>query len=103
MTEDEWRACTDPRELLDYHRMKTDGRRLRLLACACVQLALPTDPWAEGVVDVVERFADGQATRAEFLAARKAVRRADPKARPRAGLLGRYQGLTQAGPFVGFG
>lgn len=94
MTEDEWRVCTDPREMLDYHRMKTDARRLRLLACACVRLALPADPWAEGIVDVVERFADGQATRAEFLAARKAVRGADPKAHPRVGLLGRYRGLT---------
>jgi hypothetical protein len=43
---------------------------------------------------VIERFADGEATRAEFLAARKAVRGADPKAHPHVGLLGRYRGLT---------
>jgi len=94
MTEDQWRVCSDPRKLLDYHRMKKDPRRLRLLAAACVRLALPADPWIVGIIDVVERFADGQATRAEFLAARKKVRTADPKIHRHAGLLGRYNGLT---------
>lgn len=92
MTEDKWRVCSDPRKMLDYHRMKTDKRRLRLLACACVRLALPADPWMAGIIDVVEKNADGEATRAEFLAARKAVSKADPKLH--SGLLGRYNGLT---------
>lgn len=61
MTEVQWRVCSDPRKLLDYHRMKKDPRRLRLLAAACVRLALPADPWIVGIIDVVERFADGQA------------------------------------------
>ena len=77
MTEAEWAACRDPAQLLDYHRMKRDPRRLRLLAVACVRAVVPADAPAlvAEVLDVVERYADGVATRAEFLAARKAVRR----------------------------
>jgi hypothetical protein len=80
--------------MLDYHWMKKDPRRLRLLAAACVRLALPADPWIVEIIDVVERFADGQATRADFLAARKTVLGADPKVHRHAGLLGRHRGLT---------
>jgi hypothetical protein len=94
MTEAQWAACRDPRRMLDYHRMKKDPRRLRLLAVACVRLALPPDPWAEAVLDAVERYADGTAGRAEFLAARKTVRRADKTAHPHARLLGSPGGLT---------
>ncbi len=77
MTEAEWAACGDPAQLLDYHRMKHDPRRLRLLAVACVRAVVPADAPAlvAEVLDVVDRYADGAATRAEFLAARKAVRR----------------------------
>jgi hypothetical protein len=76
MTEAEWAACRDPRELLDYHRMKSHPRRLRLLAAACVRAALDPTPLVARVLDVVERYADGTADRAEFLAARKAARSA---------------------------
>lgn len=92
MTEAEWASCRDPRQMLDYHRMKKHPRRYRLLAAACVRQAIPADaPQVVGeVLDVVERYADGAATRAEFLAARKAVRKAVkdkvPAARPLATL-----------------
>lgn len=88
MTEAEWAACDDPRALLDYHRMKRDPRRLRLLAVACARLIRPSAACARSVppaavppdvgpvLDVVERYADGTATRAEFLAARKLARAA---------------------------
>ncbi|QDU23087.1 hypothetical protein [Urbifossiella limnaea] len=78
MTEAEWAACHDPRQLLDYHRMKRDPRRLRLLAVACARLIPPTalPPQLGPVIDVAERFADGTAPRAEFLAARRLVRAA---------------------------
>ncbi len=78
MTEAEWMACAEPRLLLDYHRMKKAPRRLRLLAAACVRLTVTADApaLASQVIDVVERHADGLALRAEFLAARKAVRNA---------------------------
>ncbi|HEY1191218.1 MAG TPA: hypothetical protein VGE74_26525 [Gemmata sp.] len=94
MTEDKWRVCSNPQEILDYHRVKKDPRRLRLLAVACVRFALPADPWAAGIIDVIERYADGAASRAEFLTARKEVRLADRKAHRHIGLLGRYRGLT---------
>lgn len=74
MTEAEWAACRDPRQLLDYHRMKTDPRRLRLLAAACARAVGDTSPLVARVLDVVERYADGTADRAEFLAARTAAR-----------------------------
>ncbi len=82
MTEAEWLACRAPWRLLDYHRMKTQPRRLRLLAVACVRWAAPADalPVVGQVLDVVERYADGAATRAEFLAEFLAARKAGRKA-----------------------
>lgn len=62
MTEVKWRVCSDPRKLLDYHRMKKDPRGLRLLAAACVRQVTPVDasPLIGQVIDVVERYADGR-------------------------------------------
>jgi hypothetical protein len=76
MTEAEWAKCDDPRELLDYHRMKRAPRRFRLLAAACARLILPNVFPAQlgSAIDVAERYADGTADRAEFLAARRVVR-----------------------------
>ena len=78
MTEAQWRACVDPDRLIDYHRMKKAPRRLRLMACGCVRLVVTGDaPALVGqVLDVVEGYADGTASRAEFLEARKTVRNA---------------------------
>ncbi len=94
MTEDQWRACTDPRAIHDYHRFKKDPRRFRLLTVACMRMALPPDPLVTHVLDVAEGFADGVASRADFLAARKRVRQAEKDKHPHAGLLGRYGGVT---------
>ncbi len=78
MTEAEWATCRDPRRMLDYHRMKKYPRRFRLLAAACVRQVVPAGapPLVGDVLDVVERFADGAVTRAEFLTARRAIRKA---------------------------
>jgi hypothetical protein len=78
MTEAEWAACRNPDRLLDYHRVKSDHRRVRLLVAGCVRLAARPDdpPLVAEVLDAVERYADGAATRAEFLSARKAIRAA---------------------------
>jgi len=76
MTEAEWTTCRNPDEMLDYHKMKKAPRRLRLLAAACVRRVVTGLPEAGELVDVVERYADGTATRAEFLAVRKQSRRA---------------------------
>lgn len=78
MTETKWAACKSPDQLLDYHKMKSDPRRLRLLAAACVRLLVTPDTptVVEELLDMVERYADGVATRAEFLTARKTIRHA---------------------------
>jgi hypothetical protein len=96
MTEAEWRACRDPRQMLDYHRMKKDPRRLRLLAAACARRIVPADaaPLAFEVLEVVERYADGAADRAEFLAARTAVRTAGKDEPPNQTVLYVLRGLT---------
>lgn len=89
MAEPKWDTCRDPNELFDYHRMKKDPRRLRLLVAACVRYILaPYDsPLAVESLDVVERYADGMATRAELLATRKAIRQAAKAKSERAALL----------------
>jgi len=66
----------DPRAIHDYHRFKKDPRRFRLLTVACLRMALPPDPVVTPVLDAVEGYADGVASRADFLVARKQVRQA---------------------------
>jgi hypothetical protein len=80
VTAGEWDRATDPDELLDYHTMKRDPRRLRLLAAACARRmwqhigAHLRDPAFRQAIEVVERYADGDADRAEFVAVRKPLR-----------------------------
>jgi hypothetical protein len=82
MTEAEWVKCRDPDELLDYHSMKREQRRLRLLAVACARRMWLSvgehlqDEVFTQLLDVVERYADGTADRAEFIAIRKPFRKA---------------------------
>ena len=82
MDEADWAGCRDPRRMLDYHRMKAHPRRLRLLAAACARRVAPPGPLAEQVLVAAERYADGTAGRAEFLAAWGAVRAALRDGRP---------------------
>ena len=84
-----------PAQPADYHRMKKDPRRLRLLAAACVRQVIPVDafPLIGQVIDVIERYVDGAATRADFLAARKAARKAI-NSNPRGGPRRRSQSLV---------
>jgi hypothetical protein len=69
MTESKWASGKKPDALLDYHAMKKEPRKLRLLAAGCVRLLVtPETPALAGeILDVVERYADGAATRDEFL------------------------------------
>src|SRR5262245_11718112 len=70
MTEAEWLACDDARELLTYIRTKLKApaapagvRKLRLFACTTVRLHwddLP-DPRLRAAVEFAERLADGKA------------------------------------------
>jgi hypothetical protein len=64
MTEAEWLACNKPQRMLECLGDRATERRLRLFACACSR-----DSWGqeiEKVLEVVERYADGLATREEM-------------------------------------
>jgi hypothetical protein len=61
-----WREATDPEEMLHFCGAKAGPRKLRLFAAACCRrlqrLRFPVEP----EVQVLERYADGQATDAEL-------------------------------------
>jgi hypothetical protein len=70
MTEQEWLACTDPREMLE--ALQTDGllpeRKARLFAAACCRRIWPLldEGPARRAVEVAERYADGRAEEGEL-------------------------------------
>jgi hypothetical protein len=71
VTEAEWDACADPTPMLEILRGKCDGRKLRLYCCACNRrtrrrLYPGWDEWFPPILDIVERYADGQATDKEL-------------------------------------
>jgi hypothetical protein len=68
MTETEWLACRDVRQLLEYLIGRTSDRKFRLFGCACCRRIwhLLTDERSRRVVSVAERCADGLATEDEI-------------------------------------
>jgi hypothetical protein len=77
MTEQEWLDCKDPRRLLQFAGAKTSSRKLRLFACACCRHLwrfFKGLPRSRRALEVSERYADGQATKAELRAGRKQAR-----------------------------
>jgi hypothetical protein len=72
MTAAEWLACTEPTPMLEFLGDRASSRKLRLLACACCRKVwgMLTHENSRQVVEVAERFADGQATQAELTSAR---------------------------------
>jgi hypothetical protein len=72
MSEAEWLACTEPRDLLRTGRRS--DRKLRLFACACCRRIWPQlDRKGRHAVTESERFADGLIDRQALEAARRAV------------------------------
>jgi hypothetical protein len=68
MTEAEWLACNEPEAMWAHcqHEVR-NARRTRLLAVACCRLVWDSlGPWYWDVVEMAERYADGQASRAEL-------------------------------------
>jgi hypothetical protein len=74
MTEAEWLAGENPTPMLELLRGKVSNRRLRLFAVACCRHVWE---WLLGysreAVEVAERYADKQATRAEMFQAHRGV------------------------------
>src|SRR5205807_1925791 len=69
MTEAEWLACTDPRQMLKFLRGggTASDRQFRLFAAACYRRVwrLLADPRSRHAVEVLERLADGGVPRQE--------------------------------------
>ena len=78
MTEAEWLACSDPQPMLQILRSRAGRRKVRLFACACGRSVWKHfgDIRCRRALEVSERFADGEARRAELLAAREAAEEA---------------------------
>lgn len=76
MDEEFWNSCSDPIVMLDFLKGKerASDRKLRLFALACGQrMGQPFDEQGRQAVQMVEKFADGLATRRELIRARKAI------------------------------
>jgi hypothetical protein len=81
MTDADWRACTSPIPMLEFLRnhgtpqMPWLRRKLRLLAsgyCRRIRDRLPEGPYREAI-EVIEQYADGEATQAQLKEARAAL------------------------------
>jgi hypothetical protein len=68
MDEASWLACGDPGQLLDFLGSKASPRKLRLFACGCCRAIsyFINDRRRRAVVEVAERYADGEANSQEL-------------------------------------
>jgi len=82
MTEQRWLRARDYHELLEWVRPRTSARKKRLLTVAACRLApLDEHAWL-AAMDVVERYAEGRASREEMLRARRQLRWVDRGPQP---------------------
>src|SRR5262245_14278965 len=71
MPEQEWLQVTDPQPMLEFLRDKTSDRKLRLFAvvsCRRVSRLLFPAGQAEALLEIIERYADGSASKEEVTA-----------------------------------
>lgn len=71
MTETEWWTCTHPEAMLDFRRSRVHHRKLRLFAIWCwrYHFAAEAPVLEQNIVDVLERYLDGQASHGECVQA----------------------------------
>lgn len=72
MTEAEWLKCGSPKPMLEHLGRKASKRKLRLFGCACLRrvwhLLLRVIEDNRPLVELVERYADGAASKADLRA-----------------------------------
>jgi hypothetical protein len=77
VTEEEWLACRSYYAMLDYLSGYGSPRKLRLLACGCCRqpalFKMLQSQRADSLVDLAERFADGEVTWQELASAADAA------------------------------
>jgi len=97
MTEAEWLASTELKQMLRFVRGKASDRRLRLFACACCRRVWPQIPERRSreAVEISERFADGKASLEELERAFSAAYHATHTRRV-SGCLGTWHALDAA-------
>jgi hypothetical protein len=80
MMEREWLAARKPDPMLDYLRQQAGDRKLRLFAAACCREVWGLlDAPVRSAVEMVERYADGEATLIQIMAVRAACQAAEKK------------------------
>ncbi len=77
MTEVDWLTCTDPVPMLKSLRHEPSERKYRLFACACCRRIwhLLTDERSRKVIEVAERFTDGEVSAKHFRSVLNAANR----------------------------
>jgi hypothetical protein len=78
MTEAEWLACDDPMAMLSLLRDRTPDRKYRLYSCAACRSKwhwFDGDEGSRQAIEVAERYADGEASKAALAKATKALPR----------------------------
>src|SRR5262245_19545463 len=78
MTEEEWLACTEPREMLSVLLGRGSDRNRRLFACASLRLigSVLVDDRVRTAIEIAIQWADNPADKPQFLRAIREARAA---------------------------
>jgi hypothetical protein len=93
MTESEWLACTDPKVMLEFLGSKASERTLRLFCCVSLRHIWShlEDERSRKVIDVVERYAEDEATLDDLASTRWAAQEASRAMRHANGAVAAYK------------